>query len=207
MCFAWIKRLLMRRKIELYIGGQRADLSEQGLILYNYTQEDAENPTIVRNSYTQTITLQGTARNNRIFGHYFRSDRISGSGLYNPLGQVPFVVYNENSEILESGYVKLNSVKRKGAAVEYSVTLFGGLGSFFASLAMNSDGDKRTLADLKYTGEDADDSELDFVIDRHAVLSAWKSIAGQESSFEPVAVYPYSTIDEDGHLAGGLRGK
>lgn len=207
MCFGWFKKLFMRRRISLYIGGERADLSETGFILYNYTQEEAENPTIVRNSFTQTITLQGTARNNRIFGHFWRSDRLSGDGLYKPLTRVPFVLYNEMSEILESGYVRLESVKKKGASVEYSVTLFGGLGSFFANLAMKDNGDRMTLADLKYTGEGADDSELDFVIDRHAVLSAWKSIAGQESAIEPVAMYPYSTIDEDGNLAGGLRGK
>ena len=57
----------MRRKIALYIAGQLADLDEQSFILFNYTMEDLTNPTIVRNSFSQQITLRGTANNNKIF--------------------------------------------------------------------------------------------------------------------------------------------
>ena len=65
----------MRRKISLYIAGQPVDLDEQSFILFNYTMEEMSNPTIVRNSFSQSITLQGTPRNNKIFGSIFRADR------------------------------------------------------------------------------------------------------------------------------------
>ena len=196
----------MRRKIELYIDGQRADLAEQGLILWNYVLEEMSNPTIVRNSFTKTITLPATPANNRIFGHFLRSDRISGSGLYNPMARAPFVVYSESSEILESGYCKLDKVTRKSAAgAEYSVTLYGGLGSFLYGLSYNADGDKLTLADLVYLGEDSDPSELDFTIDRTAVLDAWSQMAGRDIEMHPTREYLLSTIAEDGSLDVGTR--
>ena len=196
----------MRRQIELYIDGQRADLAEQGLILWNYVLEEMSNPTIVRNFFTQTITLPSTSANNRIFGHYLRSDRLSGVGGYNPMVRTPFVVYSGNSEILTSGYCKLDKVVRKGAAdAEYSVTLFGGLGSFLYGLSYNEDGDKLTLADLAYLGEDSDPSELDFAIDRRAVLDAWQQMAGRDIELTPTREYLLSTIAQDGSLDVGTR--
>ncbi|MBQ5903708.1 MAG: hypothetical protein IIW89_05160, partial [Alistipes sp.] len=59
----------MKREINLYINGQRADLDNNALVQMNYTAEDLTNPTIVKNSYSQSVSLLGTANNNRIFGH------------------------------------------------------------------------------------------------------------------------------------------
>ena len=60
---AWIKNLFkkkMRRKISLYIGEQLVDLDDQSFILFNYQMDDLSNPTIVKNSFSQQITLKGT---------------------------------------------------------------------------------------------------------------------------------------------------
>ena len=65
----------MRRKINLYIADRLVDLDEQSLILFNYTMEDLQNPTIVLNSYSQQITINGTQNNNKLFGDIFRCDR------------------------------------------------------------------------------------------------------------------------------------
>lgn len=203
----WLRKILhMRRKITLYIGGEKADLNDQGLILYNYTMEEAENPTIVRNSYTQTVDLPGTPANNRIFGHMFVPDRISGAGQYNPSRKVDFAIYNEMSEIVESGYVKLDSVKRNGAETTYSVTLYGGLGDFFYGLSYDEEGNKLTLADLAYTAEGALESELDFVITKKAVLDAWKTLDGGITALYPTQTFNRASINEDGELDGGERG-
>lgn len=204
---SWLRKLLnMRRRISLYIGGELADLNDDGLILYNYTMEEAENPAIVRNSYTQTIELPGTPNNNRIFGHLFRPDRISGAGQYNPSRKVDFAIYNEMSEIVESGYVKLDSVNRKDGVSTYSVTLYGGLGSFLYGLSFDSEGNKRTLADLAYTAEGALESELDFTITKEAVLDAWKTLNGGTTYLYPTQTYNRASINEQGELDGGERG-
>lgn len=146
------------RYIELYIAGKKVDLDNQSFILFNYTMEDLSNPTIVKNSFSQQITLKGTDRNNEIFGAIYRMDRVSmytnrgnqSGAFYNAAKKTPFVIYNEMSEILESGYVKLNEVVRKGNEVEYQISLFGGLGSFFYGLMYNEDGSKRSLDGMRY---------------------------------------------------------
>lgn len=172
----------MRKNVSLYIGGIEADLDNKGLILFNYTQEDLQNPTIVKNSYSQQVTLKGTDVNNRIFGSYFRNDRKTGTG-FNALQKTPFTIYNEMGEILESGYCKLESVDQKGPDVSYKVSLYGGLGGFLYGLMYDTDGNKRTLADLIYT-EGGDEHEFDFAISKRAVASAWKRIAGDTTQDE-----------------------
>lgn len=146
----------MRRKITLYIADQMVDLDEQSFILFNYTMEDLSNPTIVRNSFSQQITLKGTPNNNKIFGGMFRLDRQTQYGdaytgaNFDPSRKTPFAIYNDMNEIVESGYVKLDEVVRNRGLVEYKVTLYGGLGSFFYGLKYNEDGSQRTLADMRY---------------------------------------------------------
>lgn len=144
------------RKIDLYIADQKVDLDDNSFIFFNYTMEDLSNPTIVKNSFSKQITLKGTPANNRIFGDLYRLDRKTeykesnvGSS-YNPLRKTPFAIYNEREELLESGYVKVDSIVRVGSSYEYKVTLYGGLGAFFYALMYNEDGLARTLNSLKY---------------------------------------------------------
>ena len=171
----------MRNKVQLYIGGKRADLDDGSFILFTYTAEELTNPTIVRNSFSRQITLKGTPTNDEIFGHIYRNDRLTqyGGGSvgpdFDPTRKTPFTVYNEMGEILEDGYLKLNKVVRKGRTKEYAVTLYGGLGSFLYGLSYDANGEKLTLADLDYG------QTLDFTIDRDAVADAWARLGGDTS--------------------------
>lgn len=141
----------MRRKISLYIADQLVDIDEQNLVLFNYTMEDLTNPTIVKNSYSQQLTLPATSANNQVFGHYFRLDRVTGSG-FNVLARTPFKIFNEMDEILESGYCRLDSVQTIGREIySYSISLFGGLGGYFYDLSFKKDGSQMNLGDLTYT--------------------------------------------------------
>lgn len=166
----------MRNKVQLYIGGERADLDNNSFLLINYTMEELSNPTIVRNSFSKQITLKGTPQNNKIFGDIYRNDRITQYGGnhtgvdFDPTRKTPFTIYNEMGEILESGYLKLDKVKTTLKSVEYTVSLYGGLGSFLYGLSYDTDGNKLTLADLDF-GE-----TLDFTINRTAVSEAWTRI-------------------------------
>lgn len=187
---AFIKSLFnrntMRRKISLYIADQLVDLDDQSFILFNYTMEDMTNPAIVRNSFSQSITLKGTPNNNKIFGGIWRSDRETTGGgtsgaYFDPTRKTTFTIYNELNEVLESGYCKLDSISRKRSRVEYKVSLYGGLGAFFYALSYDEEGNKRTLADLKFTGQNAPETELDFPITKDSVLGAWKRLNGDAS--------------------------
>lgn len=176
----------MRRKIALYIADQLVDLDDQTIILFNYTMEDLSNPTTVKNSFSKSITLKGTPNNNKIFGDVFRLDRVTQYGEsqiginYNATRKTPFVIYNEMNEILESGYMKLDKIGKDGHNIEYNITLYGGLGSFFYGLMYNEDGNKKSLADLVYVdSENNRVSSFNLSPDvYYTTYDAWKYLKG-----------------------------
>lgn len=176
------------RGMELYIGGILADTDGESLVVMNYSFEDLQSPAAVKNGYSDTVKLKGTPNNNRIFGEFFRTDRTNahddgGTGAgFNPSVRTPFAIYSGAGEVVESGYAKLDSVKRDGAEVEYSVTLYGGLGSFLYSLMYDEDGDKRTLADLDYMGTSDPGGEFDFIISKDTVAGAWDALRSGSGS-------------------------
>lgn len=181
----------MRRRIALYIADRKVDLDDQGLVLLNYAMEDLTNPTIVKNSYSQQITLPGTPDNNKIFGGSFRLDRrIANQGGnagvdFNPSQKTPFTIYNEMNEVLESGYAKLDSVSRNGADVQYKVTLYGGLGSFLYGLSYDDEGNKKTLADITYLNGNNPETELDFVINKNNIQESWSRLLHTDVTLSP----------------------
>lgn len=165
----------MKRRITLYIAGEPCDLQDDGLVLLNYQREDLYNPAVVRNSYSQAVTLPGTPTNDRIFGHYFRADHaVRGVG-FNPLARVPFSIFADTGEVLVTGYCKLLTAKMDGGVHTYEVQLYGSLGEFIYGLAYDADGNKKSLASLDYLG--GGDTELDFVIDKNAVGRAWEILS------------------------------
>lgn len=140
-------------KINLYIAGRKVDLDDTSFVLFNYTVEDLSNPIVVKNSFSKQITLKGTSVNNEIFGNLYKADRTTVfaesyyTGIaFDPLRKTPFTIYNEMNEVLESGYVKVDSIENTGGVYEYKITLYGGLGSFFYGLTYGEDGNKRNLS-------------------------------------------------------------
>ena len=197
------------KHLRLYIASKEVDLNEDSLVVMNYTSEELSNPTIVKNSYSQQITIPSTPSNDAIFGDIYRLDRstlLSGGYLgvaFNPLARTPFEIRNDLGEIVESGYVKLDSIKRERGNIPYSISLYGGLGSFFYSLSYNEEGDKLTLADLAYL--DGSKGELDFNINAGNVASAWNVLKAKNETPPPALekwgvlnfVPAYTGIPED----------
>ncbi len=174
----------MKRRISLIIGGSPADLDDESLVLFNYTREEMSDPTVVKNSYSQTVSLPGTAANNAIFGHYFRADRVTESSAsgwtgrwFNALRQTPFEIRDERGGIIESGYVKLESVTRKGADIcSYGVALYGGLGAFFYELTYDGEGNKKTLASLVYNGGEVIPARDETPLTAATLRTAWAAL-------------------------------
>lgn len=173
----------MRRKIELYINGMKADTSGQSFILFNYARESLDNPAVVKNSYSQSISLPGTATNDVIFGGLERLDHTQSQGAsFRTLQKMPFKIFNELGEVLESGYVKLNTITKKGTSHTYEIALFGGLGGFFYNLMYNSEGEKMSLADLQFNLYGlVGGTNRTMRISKDTISAAWDVLAGLDS--------------------------
>lgn len=167
----------MRQDIRLYIGGMEVEFQSTPEIFYNYTIDDLTNPTIVKNSYSKAFTIEGTPQNNKIFGQFWNMERLQrygaiGTGTqFNPSQKVPFQLFL-NGEVYESGYVKLENVRKNGNAVYYDIQLFGGLGELFYILSFDDMGNKLSLADLSYMPSGSS-NEFDFTINKETIMDAW----------------------------------
>lgn len=169
-------------RYDLYINGQLADLSEQSLIVLTYTMEQLTNPTAIKNTYSHEVELPQTPNNDKIFNHFYRSDYLTGVSNFEAMAQVPFIIYNELSEIVERGYIKLNEVGIDKHKHTYKITLYGGLGQFFYALAYDESGNALTLADLQYMQSAEYEYRLNFLINAGTVRTAWERLAGEGDS-------------------------
>ena len=165
----------MIKDIKLFLRGMEADLPQTPDILFNYTEDDLRNPTIVKNSYTKTLTLDNTPANNKIFSEFVNNQFVVGSG-FNPTKKMPFMLYLDG-DLVESGYARLDSIAGTEYYKKYQITLFGGLGDFFYNLMYNdAEGGKRTMADLHYMSGTTSADEFNFTMDMHAIADGWKTM-------------------------------
>lgn len=191
----------MRKNIKLFIANKEVDCSEGISLPMTYTVEDFQNPTIVKNSFSKTISIPGTKNNNKIFGEIYKLDRLlhikdgNISGIYfDPSKRVDFQIYN-NSYLVESGYMQLNSISINKAVITYNITLYGGLGDFFYGLKYKEDGTNRTLADLQYfiTDESGnllpENEEMNFTINKEFVNNCFN-----RTTWDGSTIYDYITF-------------
>lgn len=182
----------MKTDIRLFIGGKEVEFGAAPKILFNYKLTDINNPTVVKNSFSKTIEIEGTPKNNDLFENIWNLQRVQYAGIdFNPIKKVDFTIF-VNGDVYEKGYAKLDGISTKNGKITYSITLFGGLGSFFFNLSYkNSEGDdKKTLADLNYAGRDIGrtygivEPDMNFRINKESLWDAWNVLTGN-----PDAVY------------------
>lgn len=197
------------KNTELYIADTLVDLDSESIITMTYTLEDTDNPTIVKNSFSKSITLPATENNNALFGHIYDLSRETllvanrNNGVYfNTLKRTPFAFYNEG-ELVESGYAQLTGIAVTNGVARYTVQAYGGLGDFLYNLMYTEEGDRRNLASLDFDIEGHDGehtTEMDFSIDRNMVSRAWSNLprAGRNSIEEVVQFIPaYNGVPRD----------
>lgn len=175
----------MRQEIELYLGGQSVEFNEPPEILFSYIRTDYTDPTVLRNSYSKTLTIEGTPNNNQIFNSIYHLDQIVDPSTFNPSMRMSFQLFS-NGDILEQGYAKLDKINKNEKNITYDITLYGGLGEFLYNLsydqtAEGSDtsrggGEGRRLSSLVFYNETEPDKEFDFDITKETVAEAWDAL-------------------------------
>lgn len=175
----------MRQEIELFLGGQSVEFNEPPQILFSYIRTDYTDPTVLRNSYSKTLTIEGTPNNNQIFNSIYHLDQIVDPSTFNPSMRMSFQLFS-NGDILEQGYAKLDKINKDEKNITYDITLYGGLGEFLYNLsydqtAEGSDvsrggGEDRRLSSLVFYDETEPDKEFDFDITKETVAEAWEAL-------------------------------
>lgn len=142
--------------IELYIENEKIELKDNIDISFVLETVDPDKLSSIKNSFSKTVVIPGTAHNNQVFGHIFRNDKyipVNAPGLpinnwYDPHKKINFII-TENGNFINRGYCTLDKINIKNTyELEYSITLYGGIGEFFYALSYNDDGTEKTLKDL-----------------------------------------------------------
>ena len=133
----------------LYIKGKYVDVEDDQLFLFTYSNTSVESPEAIKNNYSKTITLNGTPNNNKLFDELYLVDSVINR--FDTSKRELFELY-DNGNLIESGYVKLNSIKYEKNNPSYEVTLYGMLGDFFYKLAYKDDSNdvELSLKDMQY---------------------------------------------------------
>ena len=119
------------------------DLSTVISVPITYQVSDLQKPEVKKSSYSKTIALPGTPKNNALFGHIYNTNSTFG-GWFAPNKRVNYRLVR-NGVVYSTGYFKMDSITNVSGVITYNITLYGGIGAFFYSL-----NEKETLADLTY---------------------------------------------------------
>lgn len=175
---------------ELYIAGQLCDLDDDISIALSYTSIDTDQPTAEHGSYSKSVELKGTEKNNAIFGQLFipsrniLGDDPSAGGVYfDPRKRTDYVLWY-NGDIIDRGYLKVDNVNNINGDITYSITLYSDLGDFFYNLMYNqSTGEEITLGDLYYGFKDISGNTIDendgtlLYWDKDFVEESWNALS------------------------------
>jgi hypothetical protein len=159
---------------ELYIDGQRLDLSDDIDIRLTYSITDIENPVERKGTVSRTIEVPGTPHNDNVFGSIYRFDQwVIG---FDPSVRANAYVLQNGVEVF-NGIAQLLAIKDDGTFKTYELGLYGENVNLF-----------KQLGDSELT--DLDFSELDHEWDAQNIVDAWTNSVGSTGND-----YYYPAID------------
>ena len=75
---------------QLYINNQEVNLTGSTDINFNYQQSDLTNPTIIKSSFSKTVTVPGNTHNSNIFCKIFKGKLFKKA----PAAKLPQVLFD-----------------------------------------------------------------------------------------------------------------
>ena len=128
-------------RTEIYIEGNALDLYNDVQAEFTYNIDDVKDFAARNTSFSKTIVIPGTSKNNRLFGHLFEFTSANpyiptltnvGSN-FNAAVAAACKVYVDNIQIFK-GVIRLLEIVVDKGVIEYECAVFGELGGFVANL-------------------------------------------------------------------------
>lgn len=175
-------------KTQLFIEGYEVELNDKVQFLLNKQFEELDNPTVICNDWSKTVSIPFTEANNRLFGYIYKPNRIILADPQNPQLYKYMQMYFDptkkldfklvyNSFVLMEGYAKMNNITRKGNSGTYNITLNGQLGKMFQDMKKITFDNSTSDTTYLINGSDY----VDTYINADLIYSSWMS-SGQYQS-------------------------
>lgn len=157
----------------LYVENQRLDVMSDLSAAITYAIDDIRDFAAKNSSYSKTMVLPGSARNNKVLGMIFEvtqsnpfdPDTRNILTNFNAAKRADAIIFIDNLQVFKGTFRLLKVIDDNGR-IEYECAVFGELGGFVASL-----GAKKL--------EDIDFSDYDHTFDVANVVSSWSTINGK----------------------------
>jgi len=178
--------------IEMFVEGRPVDVNEGFSTLMTYALDDLKDFAARNTSFSKTIILPGTKRNNSLFGSIFNT---TSSAMYvpaqpnygynfNPAVSAKCYIFADNIQVFK-GVLRLMLVTVVDDHIEYEVAVFGELGGFASAL-----GNKK-LEDLNFDAYDHAYSVAN-------ITGSWNTASAGSGYYYPLIDYGnYSSNKKD----------
>jgi hypothetical protein len=178
----------------LFVEGIEADTLGDIDVDFTFSVADVTDIERRNTSYSKTITLPSTAKNQQLFGNIFDisvSNDIDINSVnigqnFNPAKQAQAQIFLDNVKIFD-GVLRMMKINSKEGEIIYEVNVFGRLRDILHEL-----GDK-TLGDLKFS--DPENDSYDHIYNRANIEASWNRtewVDGEQNYVYPLVDYGYS---------------
>ena len=159
--------------VRLFIENNELEITNDIQVAITKQFEELNNPTVIINDWSKSVSIPFSQKNNEIFGHIYNPDKVIVDGgsvgvYFNPLKKLDFRL-EWNSTVIMVGYAKMNEVKQVNGRGTYELTLFGEIGKVFSEM-------KKITFDTSTTDTNylIDGSEyVDEYINKELVYDSW----------------------------------
>ena len=178
---------------ELFLEGQLADIRQDLGMQLSYNIDDINKYGSRDTSFSKTIVLPGTARNNKLFGFV---GELGSNNPYAPgaanidanfnVAQTTKAELRANGLLLLKGVFRLTGIIHDKGHIEYEGNLFGELGGFIAAIGRGK-------------LEDLDFNIYNHTYTRDNIVNSWNTVNGSGYYYPLIDYGTYSTqkIDYD----------
>ena len=180
---------------EIYIEDQLIDLLKDIGTDFTYTIDDVREFGSKNTSFSRTISIPATARNNKILGFAFditmsnehNMDLPNVNTNFTPSQAAKCEVYIDKIQIFK-GVIRILEIVSNNNTTEYQCAVFGELGGFITEL-----GNKRL--------EDLDFSEYNHTWNVTTIQNSWDSVTGSGYYYPLIDFGDVSTAKDDFHVS------
>ena len=173
--------------IELFIEKQPVDVDKGFSTLLTYAVDDIRDFGAKNTTFSKTIILPGTKRNNLLFGNIFEvtggndydSTKPNQGTNFNAAVSASAMIFCDNIQVFK-GIVRVMEIIIDNGVIEYEVSVFGELGGFASKLG------NLKLEDLDFSAYNAAYSVLN-------ITNSWNTIAGSGLYYPLMDYGTYST--------------
>lgn len=120
--------------IQVFIGGELCDLAEDSSVEISKSITELNDPSQRTSSRTKTITIEGTARMNSLFGFLFVPSKDNNYSTFNPKIKVTAYITMNGGTVMD-GWCKLNSITNLDDRITYEVVIYSSEKSLFLDMA------------------------------------------------------------------------